>query len=150
MVGWHYRLNGRELEQAPKVGDGQGSLACCSPWGRKESYTAEQLNWTDILWMREAPTCCHFLAPCFLSCALPLVYGHNDDHFTNKGTHCLTSCWLLFLLPAASVIERFRRCSVSQSRLPQTHLLCHEPSRIWQPTVCASWHLLVHESIEDV
>ena len=36
MVGWHHRLNGHEFEQAPGVGDGQGSLACCSPWGFKE------------------------------------------------------------------------------------------------------------------
>ena len=33
MVGWHHRLDGHEIEQALKVGDGQGSLACCSPWG---------------------------------------------------------------------------------------------------------------------
>ena len=37
MVGWHHRFDGREFEQAPGVDDGQGSLACCSPWGRKES-----------------------------------------------------------------------------------------------------------------
>ena len=36
MVGWHHRLDEHELEQALGVGDGQGSLACCSPWGRKE------------------------------------------------------------------------------------------------------------------
>ena len=36
MIGWHHRLNGHELEQAPVVGDGQGSLACRSPWGHKE------------------------------------------------------------------------------------------------------------------
>ena len=47
MVGWHYWLSGHEFEQALGVGDGQGSLACCSPWGRKESDTTEQLNWTD-------------------------------------------------------------------------------------------------------
>ena len=41
MVGWHHRLNGHEFEQAPGVGDGQGSLACCSPWGHKESDTSE-------------------------------------------------------------------------------------------------------------
>ena len=39
IVGWHHRLDGREFEQAPGVGDGQGSLVCCSPWGRKESDT---------------------------------------------------------------------------------------------------------------
>ena len=44
MVGWHYRLNGHEFEQAPGIGDGQGSLACCTPGGRKKSDTTEQLN----------------------------------------------------------------------------------------------------------
>ena len=41
MVAWHHRLNGHEFEQALGVGDGQGSLACCSPWGGKESDTTE-------------------------------------------------------------------------------------------------------------
>ena len=44
MVGWHHRLIGRESEQALGDGEGQGSLACCSPWGGKESDTTEQLN----------------------------------------------------------------------------------------------------------
>ena len=44
MVGWHHRLNGREFEQAPGIGDGQGSLECCSPWGHKELDIPEQLN----------------------------------------------------------------------------------------------------------
>ena len=44
MVGWHHRRNGHEFELAPGVGDGQGGLACCSPWGRKESDTTERLN----------------------------------------------------------------------------------------------------------
>ena len=39
MVGWHHQLKGHEFEQALGVGDGQGSLVCCSPWGRKESDT---------------------------------------------------------------------------------------------------------------
>ena len=47
MVGWHHQLNGREFEQAPGVGDGQGGLMCCSPWGYKESDTTEQLNWLN-------------------------------------------------------------------------------------------------------
>ena len=44
MVGWHHRLNGHEFEQASGVGDGQGGLACCGPWGHKESDTTEHLN----------------------------------------------------------------------------------------------------------
>ena len=44
MVGWHHRLDGHEFEQDVGVDDGQGGLACCSPWGRKESHTTERLN----------------------------------------------------------------------------------------------------------
>ena len=49
---WHHRLNGREFEQAPRVGDGQGSLACYSPWGRRvgNDWTTE-LNW----WLEARP-----------------------------------------------------------------------------------------------
>ena len=46
IVGRHHRLNGHEFEQAPGVGEGQGGLECCSPWGRKESDTTERLNGT--------------------------------------------------------------------------------------------------------
>ena len=44
MVARYHRLDGHESDQALGVGDGQGSLACCSPWGRKESDTTERLN----------------------------------------------------------------------------------------------------------
>ena len=46
MVGWHHWLNRHEFEQALGVGDGQGSLACCTPWGRKKLDMTEWLNWT--------------------------------------------------------------------------------------------------------
>ena len=44
MVGWHQQLDRREFEQAPGVGDGQGGLVCCSPWGHREADTTERLN----------------------------------------------------------------------------------------------------------
>ena len=46
MAGWHHRLDGREFEWTPGVGDGQGGLACCDSWGHKQSDTTEWLNWT--------------------------------------------------------------------------------------------------------
>ena len=48
MVEWHHRLDGYEFEQARGIGDGQGSLVCCSPWGRQELDMTELLNLTDI------------------------------------------------------------------------------------------------------
>ena len=50
MVGWHHRLDGHEFEQALRVGDGQGSLVCYSPWGRKELDMTEQLNNNHIIY----------------------------------------------------------------------------------------------------
>ena len=47
MVGWHHWLDGPEFEEARGVGNGQGSLVCCSPWGHKELDMTEWLNWTD-------------------------------------------------------------------------------------------------------
>ena len=44
MAGWHHQPNGHEFEQALGVGEGQGSLACCSPWGRKELDMTEPLS----------------------------------------------------------------------------------------------------------
>ena len=73
MVGWHHWLDGHEFEQALGAGDGQGSLACCSPWGYKESGVTEQLNWTEAkkrLWNRkvtfiESLLCARHCERCF-------------------------------------------------------------------------------------
>ena len=50
MAGWYHRLGGREFEWTPGDGDGQGGLACCNSWGRKESDMTEWLNWTEMNW----------------------------------------------------------------------------------------------------
>ena len=47
---WHYNFNGHELGQTPRDGERQGGLACCSPWGRKESDTTGQLNNNKNKW----------------------------------------------------------------------------------------------------
>ena len=61
MVGWHHWLDGHEFEKAPGVGDGQGGLACCSPWGCRESDTTQWLNWTEMLF-----TSCLLFNSCLL------------------------------------------------------------------------------------
>ena len=52
MAWWHHWLYGRESEWTPGVGDGQGGLACCDSWGRKELDTTEWLNWTELNWTK--------------------------------------------------------------------------------------------------
>ena len=49
MVGWHHRLNGHEFEQTLGDSEGQGNLACCSPWGHEELDTTERLNNTNYI-----------------------------------------------------------------------------------------------------
>ena len=73
MAGWHHQLDGHESEQAPGVGDGQGGLACCIPWGRKESDMTEQLSGTELKvsgnglpsWLRQERICLQCSRPGF-------------------------------------------------------------------------------------
>ena len=62
-AGWHHRLDAHEFEWTPGVGDGQGGLACCNSWGRKESDMTERLNWTDWL-LGEAKVACKHICGC--------------------------------------------------------------------------------------
>ena len=54
MAGWHYQLDGHEFEWTPGFGDGQGGLACCNLWGRKESHMTKWLKWTEL---NDNPVC---------------------------------------------------------------------------------------------
>ena len=86
MVGWHHWLNGHEFEQAPGVVDGQGSLLCCSPWGRKELDTTEQLNWTKqkTWWFHKKIT-------------KGLATEWTGEHSYNFHGFCLEYYWFLSL-----------------------------------------------------
>ena len=78
LFGWHHWLDAHEFEQAPKVGDGQRSLVCCSPWGCKESDTTEWLNWTELMLYNRFLSVIHFIysAVCMsvlISHSIPLL-----------------------------------------------------------------------------
>ena len=55
IVRWHHRLNGHKFGWTPGVGDGQGGLACCNSWGRRESDTIEQVNGTELSYLALSP-----------------------------------------------------------------------------------------------
>ena len=78
MVGWHHQLSGHEFEQALGVGDGQGSVACCSPWGCKELDTTEWLNWTE---------CAHVNLK-LLRYLFPSFFPRGNHKFTSTTVIC--------------------------------------------------------------
>ena len=74
IVGWHHQLNGHEFEQAPGVGDGQGSLVGCSPGGHKESAMTEQLS-TQYSSVRSLSHISFFVTPWTAALGAPLSMG---------------------------------------------------------------------------
>ena len=85
MVGWHHELNGHGFKKTPGVGDGQGSLACCSPWGFKELDTTEWLNWLNWKILSTPPVHPSFatqkpviflLSPYFAFIRMPYSWNH--------------------------------------------------------------------------
>ena len=87
MAGWHHGLDGRESEWTPGYGDGQGGLACCDSWGRKQSDTIEQLNWTELNlpWFMD------------LTFQVPMQYC-SLQHRTLLLSSVTSNNWMLFLL----------------------------------------------------
>ena len=89
MVGWHHQLDGHESEQVLGVGDAQGSLVGCSPWGHKESDTTEWLNWNDC-------DQCELISHCSF-----------DLHFSNN-----MCCWASFCVLFGSLYAIVREMSI--------------------------------------
>ena len=98
MVGWHHWCDGHEFEQAPGVGDGQGGLACCSPWGHNESDKTERLNSNNptlkqpcLLGINRSCPCCVIILKCFFaSCGIfPLPFAQYADCLPSSSSHTI-------------------------------------------------------------
>ena len=114
----HQRRNGHDFEKAPGVGDGQGSLTCCSPWGRKEPDTTERLNWTEginliILVLRSS-----ILPLCWKSL---VVLGQKKN--ARKNLPPVRSVWKAILLLRKSV-EVYASCSVDKTQTCKYCITC--------------------------
>ena len=110
MVGWHHWLSGHGFGWT-LVGDGQGGLACCSPWGRKASDTAEQLNWTELNW----GTWVYFLG--FLSCCSSVQFSCSvmADSLQPHGLHSRLPC-------PSPTPGAYKNMSI-ESMMPSSHLI---------------------------
>ena len=101
--GWQRMrwLDGHESEQALGVGDGQGSLVCCSPWDCKESDMTEQLNWTALESLAShivyIPSMLHFQINRILSTHTKINWSLLNECLNNRYCACRLSCQLLFL-----------------------------------------------------
>ena len=80
MAGWHHWLHGRESEWTPGVGDGQGGLACCDSWGRKESDSTEWLDWTGLNWTERCPASGPLLT--LLPLSGPVIFSESPSIVT--------------------------------------------------------------------
>ena len=108
MAGWHLRLDEREFVWTPGVGDGQGGLACCNLWGRKELDTTEWLNWTELLYnivlvlpyINMNPPRVYTYSPSWTAPLLPphtILLGHPSAHMVSFIQYYLSLLSLLWL-----------------------------------------------------
>ena len=130
MVGWHHWLNRHESEQAPGDGEGRGSLVCCSPWGRKESDTTEQLNSSPLkAWLE-------------LEHPLP-------RWLTHKALGCRPQFPALWASPGAELYLHTCYQASSRSRNPEKEGAA-VPFITWSPKACTVsstfFHFLKNES----
>ena len=93
MVGWYHWLNGHEFEWAMGVGDGQGNLVCCNPWGRKESDTTERLNWKLYYRMGLEPLNTASKKLVFHKYLNKVVGACSLDEIHGSWTYSGKSCW---------------------------------------------------------
>ena len=128
MVGWHQQLNEHEFEQAPGVGDGQGSLACCSPWNHKELDMTKRLNWklnySDCsLWLNSSGHLgCGLMFQQILCMATCNPFCFHRD-ISLLGNSQLTKVWTVQIL---HILRRKNLFKYVQGLLQR---------RWWQPTV---------------
>ena len=125
MAGWHHWLDGCESEWTLVVGDGQGGLACCDSWGRKESDTTERLIWSDLshLYIPTGKTIVLTIYT-FVGKVMSLLFNIRSRFviaFLPRSKHLLIS-WL----PSASavILESMKIKSVTVSTFPLSS--CHE------------------------
>ena len=120
MAGWHHWLDGRESQWTPRVGDGQGGLACCDSWGRKESDMTERLNWTEL----------KVNIPCGSVATLLHIFWNPGEKIISclSYTSLETSSWTYYHFHCHFTVE-------SKVKVDQ---LC--PTLLWPRGLCSPWH----------
>ena len=134
MAGWHHGLDGRESEWTPGVGDGQGGLACCDTWVRKESDTTERLNWTRRRRWHLTPVLLAGKSNGQRSLVGCSPWGGKELDTTNWLIHFL---WIwryvsIHVIPKFYAFENMNRFRQFPSEL--IHNIVPFPQKLWAPT----------------
>ena len=120
MEGWHHRLDGHGFVWTPGVGDGQGGLACCDSWGRKELDTTEQLNWTELKKKKKKEFCFQTAAlkfcPRFQPSNSKLLYNSPES------LTCQLVLWILDLLASTNAWSKSLKSFLLSPSFPPFHL----------------------------
>ena len=124
MAGWHHRFDGHEFEGTPGVGDGQGGLACCNSWGRKESDTTEQLNWTELTWIHHRCTCVPHPETLSHFPPHPVPQGHPSAPALSTLSHALNLDWQPISLMVIYMFQCYSFNSSHPHLLPQSPKVC--------------------------
>ena len=120
MEGWHHRLDGHGFVWTPGVGDGQGGLACCDSWGRKELDTTEHLNWTELKKKKKKEFCFQTAAlkfcPRFQPSNSKLLYNSPES------LTCQLVLWILDLLASTNAWSKSLKSFLLSPSFPPFHL----------------------------
>ena len=133
MVGWHHQLDGYEYEKAPGVGDGQVSLACCSPLGHKELDMTEGLTWTQLSefpFPREDNWHSESLNKEIIQMYMVSKQQRRNYAYRSFGSTVMILIYILYFLHIPDTSQNFSNCA--WCHLYQAHLEVHAKAQFLQ------------------
>ena len=124
MAGWHYWLDEHEFGWTLGVGDGQGGLACCSPWGHKESDMTERLNWTELMDSSLPGSSVHRIFQARILERIAISFSRGSSQSRNQTHGSCVGSWILYHWTTWEAISYKKKVLPGQPTTePSTHIL---------------------------
>ena len=136
MAGWHHRFDGHEFGWTPGVGDGQGGLACCNSWGRKESDTTDRLNWTELKGYEEM---IDYFADLWKDDMIVKLKQPETNSLKYMGVWYLAQIKLMINLLLGKGTQKEWGCSMSSDWEMSWHVWGQEGRLVWRKYYLGRW-----------
>ena len=142
-----HQIDGHEFEQAPRVGDGQGTLECCSPWDCKELDTTEWLNWTELNWLTNCGAAHMMEILCLLTWKAKRrgINWSYEKKESEVAQSCLTLCG-----PMDCSLAGFSVHGIFQARVLEWGAIVFSGIIAVVGGIMASWNMPTSQSLEPV